>query len=216
VNPDNLSRCGPGKNDESGRVFGSAQLRRGHNDGRANAHIIELRCKNTSPQNGRIAIIAGVGSFVSQRSTVTGQGSLPRIRSYSVSGLFNDYPGPPWIRSQGAIDKYSEAARPTGIFGFICEGENTIACGGFWCNEYFDWAVWWNIPAVRHSRGANLSFIDGHADYHRWKYEGRERRIRDMLTSPVVATDKADQEDLMWLIQRTPYWYWAQRKGPHF
>ena len=40
--------------------------------------------------------------------------------------------------------------------------------------------------------------------------------LRTMLTSPVVATDKADREDLMWLVERTPYWYWPQRNGPHF
>jgi prepilin-type N-terminal cleavage/methylation domain-containing protein/prepilin-type processing-associated H-X9-DG protein len=150
------------------------------------------------------------------RSTVTGRGSLPRFRSYSLSGLLNDYPGPPWVRGECTIDKYGEAAVPTGIFGFLCEGENAISSGGYWCTEFGNWAVWWGIPAVRHSRGANLSFLDGHTEYHRWKYEGRERRIRDTPTAPVPATDKADREDLMWLVERTPYWYWARRNGPHF
>ena len=31
---------------------------------------------------------------------------------------------------------------------------------------------WWDIPANRHSQGANLSFADGHAEH--WEMEGAE------------------------------------------
>ena len=110
----------------------------------------------------------------------------------------------------------AEAATTAGIFGFICEGEKSIMCGGFWCTEIDNWAVWWNLPAVRHSGSGILGFLDGHVEGHRWKYRGREARVRATMTSPLPATDKADREDLMWLVERTPYWYWSQRRGPHF
>ena len=29
--------------------------------------------------------------------------------------------------------------------------------------------VWFNIPGNRHNGGENLSFADGHVEYHKWK-----------------------------------------------
>jgi prepilin-type N-terminal cleavage/methylation domain-containing protein/prepilin-type processing-associated H-X9-DG protein len=159
---------------------------------------------------------AGTYKCPADRSTLRTRKTQPRFRSYSLSGLLHDYPGTPWARGEGTIDKYSEAAVPSGIFGSICEGENSICCGGFWCTEIGNWAVWLDIPAVRHSGGANLAFLDGHTEFHRWKYKGRERRIPCPNYTPVPAIDAADREDLMWLVQRTPYWYWSRRNGPHF
>jgi prepilin-type processing-associated H-X9-DG protein/prepilin-type N-terminal cleavage/methylation domain-containing protein len=151
------------------------------------------------------------------RSTLKGRPSQPRFRSYSLDALLHDREAPPWaLFGEGNIDKYSQAATASGIFGFICEGENKMGSGGFWCTEYTNWAVWYDIPAVRHSGGANIAFIDGHVDFHRWKYLGREKRGLKPQIEPMPATDKADQEDLMWLVQRTPYWYWPLRNGPHF
>ncbi len=146
------------------------------------------------------------------RSSVTGRPGQRRLRSYSLQGLFNDYPGSPWSRHPASIDKNSDATTPAGIFGFICESENTIATGGFWCIEITDWAVWWNIPAVRHSGGGNLGFLDGHTEFQRWKCQDRERRIKTVLMSPVPAREVNDQQDLMWLVERTPYWCWSGRK----
>jgi prepilin-type processing-associated H-X9-DG protein len=41
---------------------------------------------------------------------------------------------------------------------------------------YGNAASWWDIPADRHSQGANLSFADGHAEHWKWrvpkKYQG--------------------------------------------
>jgi hypothetical protein len=45
---------------------------------------------------------------------------------------------------------------------------------------------------------------------------GREQRTQASEEGHLPATDKADQEDLIWLLQRTPYWYWPKRVGPHF
>jgi prepilin-type processing-associated H-X9-DG protein len=28
---------------------------------------------------------------------------------------------------------------------------------------------WWDMPANRHSRGANLSFADGHVEHWKWR-----------------------------------------------
>jgi prepilin-type processing-associated H-X9-DG protein len=34
---------------------------------------------------------------------------------------------------------------------------------------YGGFGAWWDMPADRHSRGANFSFADGHVEHWKWK-----------------------------------------------
>ena len=70
-----------------------------------------------------------------------------------------------------------------------------------------------NTPAERHSGGANLAFLDGHVEYHRWLFTPKKAPA-DTLYPP--AKNELDRKDALWLIERTPYWYWSKRKGPFF
>jgi len=40
-----------------------------------------------------------------------------------------------------------------------------------WCSWslFYDREQWWNLPPIRHSNGATLSFADGHSEYWKWK-----------------------------------------------
>ena len=97
-------------------------------------------------------------------------GSQPRIRSYNLSI---------WLNSQvsdasGAYSKLTEVLDPSisqcqtfvethedaiadATFGLLPEGEPD------WGNRWLD------VPADRHNRGANLSFLDGHVEHFRWR-----------------------------------------------
>ena len=35
-------------------------------------------------------------------------------------------------------------------------------------NFYDGTTMWWDLPANRHTQGANLSFADGHVEHWRW------------------------------------------------
>ncbi len=54
---------------------------------------------------------------------------------------------------------------PSDVFVFIDDNEWTIDDGIFVIGRIH----WWDCPADRHNHGANLSFLDGHLEHHRWR-----------------------------------------------
>ena len=62
---------------------------------------------------------------------------------------------------------------PPAVYAFLDSSERTINDGMFviqpldpkgTVRQYND------VPSDRHSRGASLSFLDGHVDHHRWRW----------------------------------------------
>jgi prepilin-type N-terminal cleavage/methylation domain-containing protein/prepilin-type processing-associated H-X9-DG protein len=151
----------------------------------------------------------------SDKSTVQKRPDLRRFRSYALNGYLNDKPEAPFVPGPGTIYRFCEAATTAGIFGFLCVNERSISCGGFWIDvEPTDERVyWWHTPAERHSRGANLAFLDGHVEHHRWLFTPKKAPA-DTFYPP--DRSELDRKDALWLIERTPYWHWPKRKGPFF
>jgi prepilin-type processing-associated H-X9-DG protein len=58
-----------------------------------------------------------------------------------------------------------------------------------------------DLPAIRHNRGAMLSFVDGHVEQHKW----RDKRTLEPVTRrdfyPAIAMPGSP--DYAWLIERT-------------
>lgn len=98
------------------------------------------------------------------QSTVTDKPAQRRNRSFNMSNSIN-------MSKADHFRKLSSVPRPTVLFVFIDTHENAIwdaTFGMFTQNSY--WRDYWlDIPADRHGRGANLSFVDGHVE--RWKWE---------------------------------------------
>ena len=114
----------------------------------------------------------------STEETATGA-KLPQLRwrSYNMSQSVNGYPEfePQMFQFIPAWKKFTQIRHPvpSDLFVFIDENEDTILDSQFGCppkgSPYFWPDVWWDMPADRHNRGANLSFADGHAERWRWK-----------------------------------------------
>ena len=90
--------------------------------------------------------------------------SKRRLRSYSLNlYVATRYPdlasGPP---------KLSEFSAPDRQFSFIDEEEVSINDGAFAVRPRWQ-LLWWDIPADRHNEGGTLSFVDGHAEYWKWR-----------------------------------------------
>ena len=61
---------------------------------------------------------------------------------------------------------------PVKLFVFLDVHEDEIFDSNFGMPALAVWEdvrVWWDIPANRHSQGANLSFGDGHAERWKWR-----------------------------------------------
>ena len=167
--------------------------------------------KELSPQNLVNGLMYGYNTSVaiyhcpSDLSTLedaTGQKlSAPRWRSYNMSDSINGFPeyqaADPMMAYVSTLipvwKKYTSVRqrRPDGYFVFIDEHEDTILdsmfgsppIGGPWATDY-----WWDMPSDRHSRGANLSFVDGHVEHWKWK---TPKIFYDWI-QPVYGDDLAD------------------------
>ncbi len=117
-----------------------------------------------------------------------------RTRSYALSG---------WVSAtdvEGKGEKYPTVPTPRKItelnsrplaetFAFIDEHPDGIDDGVFAVNARYMRVEWKDLPADRHNRGCNLSFLDGHADHWRWL---APKTFRHYNQRPANALDKED------------------------
>lgn len=150
---------------------------------------------------------AGLYHCPSDRSRVNRSPNQLRHRSYALEGSINlvtvgaDSPGVEVGAEAGVMRKLSQAYAPAVQWGFIDVSEASINNGGFGINDDPDFLhepyYWIHQPADRHNKGANLSFLDGHVESHRWRFTPKKFRLG------AKAENAADREDMLWLKDRT-------------
>jgi prepilin-type N-terminal cleavage/methylation domain-containing protein len=141
----------------------------------------------------------GIYRCPADRSTivVNGYTSSPRFRSYSVDGWLNDTYSGNGLDMQPSTYPWSQVkltamTRPSRVFGFIDQQEQSIDAGQFIIEQpaYVapsygggdEEADWFSLPADRHNQGCNLSFLEGHVEHWTWKarkiYQAWEQTAR--------------------------------------
>ena len=129
---------------------------------------------------------------------------VPRIRSYSLNAWMNGSgwasSGPGWKICRKETELTDPG--PSSVWVFIDEHPGSIHGQEFYVNmrgfaegkpEHLV-----SIPGSHHTRGANLGFADGHADYRRWKDSRTLPPVRLDADTPLnVATP--GNRDLHWL-----------------
>ncbi len=153
-------------------------------------------------------------------STISGHHEIQRFRSYQLSGFLNWAPLPSQgVEGPGVIRRDLDALRPSQLFAFLDVAPSSIDSAAFLYEEGgnfnsnldkdpMKWSYsWWNMPGDYHNRAANLSFVDGHVESHRWQYTPKIRPI-DGSDTPLAG--KADRADILWLERRSPVWWQFQ------
>ena len=119
-------------------------------------------------------------------STVAGQPGKLRNRSFNMSNSIN-------MEQADHFTKDSDIRSPSTLFVFIDTDADEITDPTFGViprGDYFQ-NYWLDIPADRHNtRGANLTFADGHVETWKWK----ERKGGRLAGSACL--DQDDLEDL--------------------
>ena len=157
-------------------------------------------------QLGPYAQSAGIFRCPSDRTTATLNGSsVPRVRSYSMNChigamIYCFSPPPIPIGPQ----KFSELRNPSQQFVFIEEHPDSIGFVSFWVEEGLGPnAKIASYPAGYHDRGANLSFADGHVEYHRW--QDARTLLPVKYTKWLAETASPNNPDVAWLQERTVF-----------
>jgi prepilin-type processing-associated H-X9-DG protein/prepilin-type N-terminal cleavage/methylation domain-containing protein len=134
----------------------------------------------------------------SDRSTLIDGSNQLSTRSYMLNGWLN---GPDWLLDTPPYvrTKYGSLKHPARIFAFT-ESKNCDS-GSFYISPFgYGWSVeaqWLNSPGDWHNRGCNLSFADGHVEFHRWRWL--------KPSGYGVEVENADDEaDLRWLQDLIP------------
>ena len=88
-----------------------------------------------------------------------------QIRTYSVVDSMNGVPRPLTREDNVWINKRTQARRPARRLVFVDVGKATPESFAV----HYDKEQWWASPPVRHAKGTNVSFADGHYEYWGWK-----------------------------------------------
>jgi prepilin-type N-terminal cleavage/methylation domain-containing protein len=135
---------------------------------------------------------------------------LPRVRSVSM----NLYTGANWLgplAKQGIDAGYFiyrklddfRALAPSQAWVLLDEHEDSINGGGFVVDVIRRAAAAqvWDVPASYHHLAGGVSFVDGHAEIHRWRVASTIQPVRRVTLT--TRTPAPNSVDVAWLQERT-------------
>ncbi len=181
----------------------------------------------TNPDNTNTAQLAalGLGPYVNGvaaafrcpsddvlSSDQRAEGWQWRIRSYSMNGQVGNVGS---VTSTGynlhntnyvQFFKTSSMTKPSSIFVFIEEHPDSIWDGYFfdYIDGYYGQYEWDRLPAAYHNAGANLSYADGHVEYHVWQCPSTRASLVPEPLLPIYIPPN-EMADFNWLMQRMSY-----------
>lgn len=132
-----------------------------------------------------------------------------RVRSYSMNAMVGDAGSFTQngfnVNNTNYVQFFKGVSipRPSEIFVFLEEHPDSIDDGYFLNTDSDSAPKWTDLPASYHDGGANFSFADGHAEYHRWRNASTKQPARAYGISPSLPMPIRDgTEDFDWVLAR--------------
>ncbi|MBI2929156.1 MAG: DUF1559 domain-containing protein [Verrucomicrobia bacterium] len=150
----------------------------------------------------------------SDRTTVASAkaNKAPVIRSYATAGALNSkglYHGTtilpwPYLEYERLADIRTPGPAQVWVFIEPNAPSHDYAGWDFVISQAPDITTWGHLPTDRHRSGCNLSFVDGHVAFRKWKAPKEKRRFGggDFGLTPV--NPGGDKEDCNWLLAGHP------------
>ena len=133
-----------------------------------------------------------------------------RTRSVSMNGFFGPYTtnlNDVTYKGKNEFEqnyqqwlKIAEVPSPAGYWLFIDEHPDSIN-DGYFINNLTGAPAWGDIPTSFHNSGASISYVDGHAEVHKWMSTVTTQPVRYSYFS--AAFDSLGRADFQWLVART-------------
>ena len=160
------------------------------------------------PGVGRVKRIRSVAASQAVGTWTDGTTTLGYWLDSALVGGSSVNPGGKWR----CFAKDADVTNPSQIHVFIDEHPGSVNDGGFGFRMPDNFAAtgqqgWVDYPAGFHGNAGAFSFIDGHAEIHRWvESPGAGRNNLSVRTTDLSKVDdgrKARHRDVWWLAQRT-------------
>jgi len=97
--------------------------------------------------------------------------------------------------------KLGEVPEPSRIFALIEEHPDSIN-DGYFLNRYSQ-QQWIDLPASFHRGGAILTYVDGHAEWHRWRNKLTKLPAQPDAAPLPITIPYGERADFYWLMNRT-------------
>jgi prepilin-type N-terminal cleavage/methylation domain-containing protein/prepilin-type processing-associated H-X9-DG protein len=170
--------------------------------------------------NTTLLITGGLGPYVSgvgriykcPSDTVLSQaqreaGWTERVRSVSMNAMLGD--AGEFMNSSVNTNnphykqflRLGDVTNPSTIFSFIEEHPDSID-DGYFLNRFYS-TKWNDLPASYHAGGANLAYVDGHAEWRRWRFASTKRPPRPDAANLPMQIPGEEMGDFSWLLSQT-------------
>lgn len=179
----------------------------------------ELHPDNT---NAAAVVESGIGPYAGKSAAVyrcpsdnvvsevqRNVGWSGRVRSYSMNAMVGDAgsftAGGFNVNNTNYVQFFKAVSipHPSEIFVFLDEHPDSIDDGYFLNSDGDSSPKWTDLPASYHDGGANFSFADGHAEFHRWHNASTKQPARAYGINPALPMPITDgTEDFSWVLSR--------------
>ena len=97
--------------------------------------------------------------------------------------------------------RVSQVRKPEDIFAFVEEHPDSIN-DGYFINRFSTYE-WNDLPASYHGRVGNFSFVDGHAEAHRWRNGRTMAAARPDAARLPLSVPQGERADWYWVLYRS-------------